>query len=165
MTDNLGPLRQAMSDLSEHGGSTDLYERTLRRSRQSQRRATAAAGVAAAAVVFAIGGTVALAAGHRPGPVPPPAAAPSSAGPGKPDCPSIETLGDLVELPPDWSFASTGVQCAETWAAADVKRPTGGNVRYLFHYTTDTGWRYHEQGTDWDCKELGLTQPAPFCTF
>ena len=30
MTDNLGPLRQAMSDLSEHGGTADMYERALR---------------------------------------------------------------------------------------------------------------------------------------
>jgi hypothetical protein len=164
MTDDLGPLRQAMSDLSEHGGSTDLYERALRKSRKSQRRATIATGAAAAAVVFAVGGTVAFVAGHRPDRSATPAAAPSSAGPGNPDCPSIETLGDLVELPQGWSFAPTGVQCAETWAAAAVKRPAGGNVRYLFHYTTGAGWRYHEQGTEWDCRELGLTQPAPFCT-
>ena len=164
MTDNLGPLRQALSDLSEHGGNADLYERSLRKSRQSQRRATLATGAAAAAVVFAVGGTVAFAASHRSGRSATPAAAPSSAEPGQPGCPSIETLGDLVELPQNWSFASTRVQCAETWAAADVKRPAGGNVRYLFHYTTATGWRYHDQGTQWDCRELGLTQPAPFCT-
>ncbi|MEU1602315.1 hypothetical protein [Micromonospora matsumotoense] len=164
MTDDLGPLRQALTDLSEHGGSADLYERALRKSRQSQRRATVATGVAAATMVFAIGGTVAFAVSQRPGTSSTPAAAPSSAGPGQPDCPSIETLGDLVELPSDWSFASTGVQCAQTWAAADVKRPSGGNVRYLFHYTADSGWRYQDQGTGWDCAELGLTQPAPFCT-
>lgn len=161
MTDNLGPLRQAMSDLSEHGGSADLYERSLRKSRRTQRRAALATGAAAVVVVFAVGGTVALAARHRAGPSAPPAAAPSA----EPDCPTIETLGNLVELPPDWSFAPTEVQCAETWAAADVKRPTGGNVRYLFHYTAGTGWRFHEQGTEWDCQDLGLTRPAPFCTF
>ena len=161
MTDNLGPLRQAMSDLSEHGGSTDMYERSLRKSRQAQRRATIATSASAAVVVFAIGGTVAWAANHRSSSLPPPAAAPSSA---EPDCPSIETLGNLVELPPDWSFASTKVQCAQTWAAADVKRPAAGNVRYLFHHTPGTGWRYQEQGTDWKCKDLGLTRPAPFCT-
>ncbi|WP_328340746.1 hypothetical protein [Micromonospora sp. NBC_00421] len=164
MTDDLGPLRQAMSDLSEYGGSADLYERSLRKSRQSQRRATLATGAAAAAAVFAIGGTVAFAVSHRSDLSAPPAAAPGTTGPETPDCPSIQTLGDLVELPQDWSFASTTVQCAETWAAADVKRPAGGNVRYLFHYTIDTGWRYYEQGTGWECKELGLTRPAPFCT-
>ncbi|MEV4847442.1 hypothetical protein AB0K20_30025 [Micromonospora matsumotoense] len=124
-----------------------------------QRRATLATGAAAVAVVFAVGGTVAFAVSHRSDPSAPPAAAP-----GQPDCPSIETLGDLVELPSDWSFASTGVQCAQTWAAAEVRRPAGGNVRYLFHYTPDTGWRYQDQGTEWDCAELGLTRPAPFCT-
>ncbi|QDY07855.1 hypothetical protein FJK98_12310 [Micromonospora sp. HM134] len=160
MTDNLGPLRQAMSELSEHGGSADLYEGTLHRSRRLQRRATVTTGAAAAALVFAVGGTVAFAVNHRPDPSAPPAAAP-----GEPDCPSIETLGDLVELPTDWSFASTGVQCAQTWAAVEVKRPAGGDVRYLFHYTADAGWRYQEQGTEWDCAELGLTRPAPFCTF
>lgn len=56
------------------------------------------------------------------------------------------------------------MQCAQTWAAADVTRPAGGNVRYLFHYATDTGWRYYGQGAEWDCAELGLTRPAPFCT-
>ncbi len=162
MTDDLGPLRQALSDLSEHGGTADLYERTLHTSRQSQRRATIAASCAATAVVFAIGGTVTFAATHRPAPPAPPAAAPSR--PGNPDCPTIATLEDLVELPADWSFTPAGVKCVQDWAAADVKRPTGGNVRYLFHYTTATGWRYNDQGTTWNCKDLGLTQPAPFCT-
>ncbi|MBM7077087.1 hypothetical protein [Micromonospora humida] len=159
MTDDLGPLRQALSELSEHGGSADLYEGTLRRSRQLRRRATITTGAAAAALVFAVGGTVAFAVNHRPGP-----SAPPVADPGQPDCPSIDTLGDLVELPTGWSFASTGVQCVQTWAAAEVKRPAGGDIRYLFHYTAEAGWRYQEQGTEWECRELGLTRPAPFCT-
>ncbi|MFY1585276.1 hypothetical protein ACN267_12255 [Micromonospora sp. WMMD734] len=159
MTDNLGPLRQAMSELSEHGGSADLYEGTLRRSRQLQRRAAVTTGVAALTLVFAVGGTVAFAVDHWPDRSASPATTP-----GQPDCPTVETLGDLVELPKDWSFASADVQCAQTWAAVEVKRPAGGNVRYLFHYTADAGWRYQEQGTEWDCEELGLTMPAPFCT-
>lgn len=163
MSDNLGPLRQALSDLSEHGGSTDLYERSLQKSRKTQRRATIAGG-AAAVVVVAIGGAVAFTVAHRPETSAPPAAAPSSAGPEDPDCPSIEALGNLVELPADWSYASAQVQCAHTWAAADVKRPANGNVRYLFHYTAAAGWRYHDQGVTWKCKDLGLTEPAPFCT-
>ncbi|WP_089154506.1 hypothetical protein [Micromonospora sp. NBS 11-29] len=162
MTDDLGPLRQAMAELSEHGGSADLYERSLRRSRQSQRRAVLATGTAAAAMVCAVGGAVAFAV-SRPDPSATSVAAPGSTA-GKPDCPSLDTLGDLVELPPGWSFASAGVQCAEIWAAADVRRPAGGTVRYLFHYATDTGWRYQDQGTEWNCGELGLTRPAPFCT-
>lgn len=76
MSDNLGPLRRAMNDLAEHGGNTDLYERSLRRSRQLQRRTTVASGAAAAAVVFAIGGAIAVAAADRAGPPDPVATRP-----------------------------------------------------------------------------------------
>ncbi|MCG5438087.1 hypothetical protein [Micromonospora foliorum] len=164
MTDNLGPLRQAMSDLSEHGGTADMYERSLRRSRQSQRRIALATGAAATAVVFAVGGTVALAASHRPDPPTPPASTRTSDGPRSPDCPSTTTLGTLVELPAAWAFASRPVECVEAWAAADVERPAAGGVIYLFHYTAGTGWRYHDQGPGWNCADLGLTEPASFCT-
>ncbi|MGC5311363.1 hypothetical protein [Micromonospora zamorensis] len=164
MTDNLGPLRQAMSDLSQHGGAADMYERSLRRSRQIQRRRAVTAGVAAAAVVFAIGGTVAFAArDQRPDAVTPPASARTSDGPQNSDCPSTKTLGAMVELPAGWSFASREVECVEAWAAADVDRPDAGSVIYLFHYEAGTGWRYQDQGTGWDCEELGLTEPASFC--
>ncbi|MEV4720796.1 hypothetical protein AB0J94_26675 [Micromonospora noduli] len=84
MTDNLGPMRQAMSDLAEHGGSTDMYERALRKSRQSQRRTAFTTG--AAAVVLAIGAPVTFATVNRPGPSTPvatqppaPSVAPTSA--------------------------------------------------------------------------------------
>ncbi|MEV1155832.1 hypothetical protein AB0J27_10545 [Micromonospora chokoriensis] len=164
MNDDFGSLRQAMSDLSEHGGTADMYERALHKSRQSQRRTALATGAAAVAVVFAIGGTVALATRDRPDPMTPPASRPTSAGPQNADCPSAQTLGTLVELPAGWSFASREVECVETWAAADVERPDAGGVIYLFHYTTGTGWRFHDQGTGWDCKDLGLAEPASFCT-
>ncbi|MFF0153740.1 hypothetical protein [Micromonospora sp. NPDC005203] len=163
MTDNLGPLRQAMADLSEHGGTTDMYERALRRSRQAQRRMAVTTGAAAAALVVAIGATVAVAANRRPDTPSPPAAAPTGDGSQGPGCPSTRTLGTLVELPPGWSFAPTEVECVETWAAADVRRPDGGSVVYLFHHTAATGWRYQDQGTEWDCADLGLTEPATFC--
>ncbi|MBQ0988620.1 hypothetical protein PSH03_003997 [Micromonospora sp. PSH03] len=164
MTDNLGPLRQALSDLSEHGGTADMYERALRKSRQSQRRTALTTGAAAAAVVFAIGGTVALATRHRPDPPTAPASTPTSDGRQNPTCPSTQALGTLVELPAGWSFASRGVECVETWAAADVQRPDASGVIYLFHYTAGTGWRFQDQGTGWECKDLGLTEPASFCT-
>ena len=163
MTDDLGPLRQAMSDLSEYGGAADMYERSLRRSRQQQRRTAVATGAAAVAMVFAIGGTVAFATRHQPGPLPPPGSTRTADGPQDADCPSTNLLGNLVELPAGWSFAPTEVQCVEGWAAADVRRPDTGGVIYLFRYTPGTGWRYHDQGTRWDCKDLGLTEPAPFC--
>ncbi|MEU7974241.1 hypothetical protein AB0B48_19625 [Micromonospora sp. NPDC049089] len=164
MTDDLGPLRQAMSDLSEHGGTADMYERTLRRSRQSQRRTALTTGAAAATLVFAIGGTVAFATRHRPDPPTPPGSTSTSDGPQNPTCPTTQTLGTLVELPAGWTFASRAVDCVATWAAADVQRPDAGGVIYLFHYTTGTGWRFHDQGTGWDCKDLDLTEPASFCT-
>ncbi|MEV4495566.1 hypothetical protein AB0J84_07665 [Micromonospora arborensis] len=164
MTDHLGPLRQAMSDLSEHGGTADMYERALHKSRQTQRRRALTTGAAAAAVVFAIGGTVAFATRHQPDPLTPPGSTRTSAGPQNPTCPSTQTLGTMVELPAGWSFASRGVECVEAWAAADVQRPDGGGVIYLFHYTAGLGWRFHDQGTGWDCTDLGLTEPASFCT-
>ncbi|MEU1587275.1 hypothetical protein [Micromonospora sp. NPDC005710] len=164
MTDNLGPLRQAMSELSEYGGSADMYERTLRRSRQVQRRQVVTTSAAAVALVFAIGGTVAFATRNQAAPPMPPASASTSAGPQNPTCPSTKDLGALVELPTGWSFASRPVECVETWAAADVQRADASSVIYLFHYTAGTGWRFQDQGNGWDCKALGLTQPASFCT-
>ncbi|MEV7989875.1 hypothetical protein [Micromonospora sp. NPDC085948] len=164
MTDNLGPLRQAMADLSEHGGTADMYERALRTSRQAQRRMAVTTGAAAVAVVFAIGATVAVAANRRSDTPSPPASAPTSAGSQGLGCPSTQTLGNLVELPEGWSFAPRDVECVETWAAADVQRSDASSVIYLFHHTAGTGWRYHDQGNGWDCTDLDLTEPATFCT-
>jgi hypothetical protein len=165
MTDNFGSLRQAMSDLSEHGGSTDMYERSLRKSRQSQRRITVTTAVAVA-VVAAVGGTVALAAADRPNlsaPVADEPPGPSAASPSSPGCPSAKDLQQLVELPTGWSFVPSGVQCAQGWAAIAVKRPASGNGIYLFHYKAGTGWRYYDEGTGWNCKDLGLTEATTFC--
>ena len=205
MTDNLGPLRQAMSDLAEHGGNTDLYARTLRKSRQSQRRATLATGAAAVAVVFAIGGAVAFANADGPGrstpvatqpPTPsgaPPtpsatpsgapssaaastarrtttrSSAPSSAQPTGsqsryPDCPSAKSLEKLVDLPEEWRFVPSSVQCWRGWATAKPAGPDHGDGIYLFKYKTGTGWRYHSQGSAYDCADLGITSGnPPFC--
>ena len=77
------------------------------------------------------------------------------------DCPSTTTLQTLVELPKGWSLAKA--QCIKDWAAADPQGPTAGDGVYLFHYTAGTGWKYYDQGSGWDCKELGLSEPAPFC--
>ncbi|MEU1606501.1 hypothetical protein [Micromonospora matsumotoense] len=165
MTEDLGPLRQAMADLSEYGGTADMYERALHKSRQSQRRTALTTAAAAAALVFAIGGTVAFATRHQPDPLTPPASTPTGDGLQHPGCPSTQALGTLVELPTGWSFASRAVECAQTWAAAGVERPDADAVIYLFHYTAGTGWRFHDQGNGWDCKkDLDLTEPASFCT-
>ncbi|GAA1643730.1 hypothetical protein [Actinoplanes couchii] len=79
----------------------------------------------------------------------------------KPDeCPSAQTLEGLTtELPEGWSF--TDVTCAEGWAAATPKGPKTGDGVYLFQ-KTGTTWKYHSQGSGFDCKDLGL-DAAPFC--
>jgi len=186
MTDNLGPLRQAMSDLAEHGGSTDMYERVLRKSRQSQRRTAVVAGAAA---VFAVGGAVAYATANRPGPPTPGATQPPapSAGPTSPatsaapsrtppspnwtsnrprypGCPSAKTLERLADLPKGWYFVPSSVQCWKGWAMADPEGPTPGDGIYLFQYQAGKGWRYHSQGSAYQCQDLGITSGnPPFC--
>ena len=75
MSDDLPELRRTMSQLAEHGGSTDLYDRTLRTSRRLGRRRAAASGAAVAAAVLAIGVPVALTQGQRSPAIP--AATPS----------------------------------------------------------------------------------------
>ena len=197
MTDNFGPLRQAMSDLAEHGGTTDMYERSLRKSRQVQRRAAITTGAAAAAAVFAIGGIIAVTTANRPGPSTPvvtqspaPSVAPTSAPPSTtppspsssshskapasssrtsnrpqyPDCPSAKTLEKVANLPKGWHFVPSSVECWRTWATADPEGPTPGDGVYLFHYQPGVGWRYHSQGSAFDCQDLGITSGnPPFC--
>ncbi|PYC69284.1 hypothetical protein C7C45_16520 [Micromonospora arborensis] len=76
-------------------------------------------------------------------------------------CPSAKTLETLVELPKGWTFGS--VECVKDWAGADPQGPTAGDGVYLFHLVTDTGWKYYGDGSGYDCKDLGLSEPAPFC--
>jgi hypothetical protein len=211
MTDNLGPLRQAMSDLAEHGGATDMYERSLRRSKQVQRRNRIATGVAAAVVVFAVAGAIPFLAGNKPDPSTPvatqaptpsvaptseppsispsspvpattnPAARPSSKKPSStpptskrpqyPSCPSAKTLERIARdvpedeaLPKDWHFPASSVECWQTWATADPEGPSPGDGFYLFHYKAGTGWRYHSQGSGYQCSDLGIdSSDPPFC--
>jgi len=206
MTEELGPLRQAMSDLAEHGGHTDLYERTLHRSRQQQRRVALAGSAAVAAAVLAIGGGVAFIAADRPNPSTPiatgqpapspaptptltpsspapssatprstapsrtapssksPSSTPTSNQPRYPDCPSPKTLERLADLPEDWYFPASGVDCWRTWATAEPAGPDRGGGIYLFRYTTGGGWKYHSQGSAYDCADLGITSGnPPFC--
>ncbi|MFE9193032.1 hypothetical protein ACFYL6_25860 [Micromonospora sp. NPDC007208] len=73
----------------------------------------------------------------------------------------MAALQTLVELPKGWSL--TDVKCFKDWATADPQGPTAGDGVYLFHHVAGTGWKYHDQGSDWDCKDLGLSEPAPFC--
>ncbi|WP_164842200.1 hypothetical protein [Actinoplanes solisilvae] len=195
MSDNLGPLRRAMSDLAEHGGNTDLHERVLTRSRKLQRRTTVAAGAAATVAVLAVGGVVAVtSAGGGPStpvatqvPTPavttttaapttttpsttttptskPPSSSPTSKRPRYPDCPTAKALERLYELPQDWRFVK--VHCWRTWATARVEGPNLGDGAFLFRYKASTGWRYHSQGSAFNCNDLGITSGNPtFCSY
>ncbi|CCH15796.1 Protein of unknown function [Micromonospora lupini str. Lupac 08] len=91
-----------------------------------------------------------------------PSASPAAASPaaGTADCPTATALQTLVELPKDWSFGE--VKCFKDWATADPQGPTAGDGVYLFRYVAGTGWKYYDQGSDWDCKDLGISE-APFC--
>ncbi|MBW4704410.1 hypothetical protein [Micromonospora sp. RL09-050-HVF-A] len=77
------------------------------------------------------------------------------------DCPSASTLQKLVELPAGMTFGK--VECVKDWAGAAPQGPKAGDGVYLFHYTAGTGWKYYGEGSGHDCKDLGLTVPAPFC--
>jgi hypothetical protein len=77
------------------------------------------------------------------------------------DCPSGTTLQTLVELPKGVTFGS--IQCVKDWAGADPQGPNTGDGVYLFHYKAGTGWKYYGEGSGYDCEDLGLSEPAPFC--
>lgn len=76
------------------------------------------------------------------------------------NCPSAAALQKLVELPKGQTFGR--VQCVDGWAGADPQGPNTGDGVYLFH-KAGTGWKYYGEGSGYDCKDLGLTKPAPFC--
>ncbi len=81
MNDDLSTLRQSLNDLSEHGGSADLYDRTLRTSRRLGRQRALASGAAVAAAVVAVAVPVGLSGLRQPVPTPvatAPAPAPSA---------------------------------------------------------------------------------------
>ncbi|MGC4886409.1 hypothetical protein [Micromonospora sp. DT227] len=77
------------------------------------------------------------------------------------DCPSGTDLQKLVELPSGMTFGS--VECVQGWAGAVPQGPKTGDGVYLFHHTAGTGWKYYGEGSGYDCTDLGLTEPAPFC--
>ena len=80
-------------------------------------------------------------------------------------CPSAKALEKLVDLPEGWHFVPSKVQCWKGWATAEPRRTTPGDGVYLFRYHAGTGWRYHSQGSAFDCKDLGINEPAPFCGY
>ena len=80
-------------------------------------------------------------------------------------CPSAKALEKLVDLPKGWYFVPSSVECWKGWATVDPEGPTPGDGVYLFRYKSSTGWRYHSQGSGYDCKDLGINEPAPFCQY
>ena len=77
MTDDFPRLRGAMTDLAEHAGSTDLYERALHTSARLRRRTVLAAAGTAAIAVTVISVGVAVAGGTPRLAPPPPAQSPT----------------------------------------------------------------------------------------
>jgi len=80
-------------------------------------------------------------------------------------CPSAKALEKLAELPQDWRFIPSSVECWQDWATADPEGPSDGDGIYLFRYRAGKGWKYHSQGSAYDCAELGIREPAPFCQY
>ena len=80
-------------------------------------------------------------------------------------CPSAKTLEKVAPLPKGWYFVPSSVECWKGWATADPEGPTPGDGIYLFHYKPGVGWRYHSQGSGYDCKDLGIHEPSPFCQY
>ena len=94
-------------------------------------------------------------------------AAPAKKPSGRPaaGCPSAKTLERLVDLPRDKHIVAASVQCWKSWAWADAKGPKPGDGIYLFHRRPGQGWQYHSQGSAFECRDLGIHEPAPFCQY
>ncbi|MBG0566630.1 hypothetical protein [Actinoplanes aureus] len=71
----------------------------------------------------------------------------------------------LVDLPKDWRFVPSSVECWKGWATAAPEGPDLGDGVYLFQYKAGTGWRYHSQGSGYHCEDLGIKEAAPFCQY
>lgn len=82
-----------------------------------------------------------------------------------PDCPSAKTLEGLTDLPADWQFVPSSVQCWKTWSWADAEGPTPGDGIHLFRWTKATGWKFHSEGSGYHCKDIGINEKAPFCGY
>ncbi|RAO41193.1 hypothetical protein ONO23_00148 [Micromonospora noduli] len=80
-------------------------------------------------------------------------------------CPSAKALAKLVALPKGWYFVPSSVECWKGWATAEPDGPSTGDGVYLFQYKAGAGWRYHSQGSAYECKDLGINEPAPFCQY
>ena len=80
-------------------------------------------------------------------------------------CPSAKALEKLADLPEGWRFVPSSVECWHDWATADPQGPNDGDGIYLLRYRAGKGWKYHSQGSAYDCAALGIREPAPFCQY
>jgi hypothetical protein len=78
-------------------------------------------------------------------------------------CPSAKALEKLADLPEDWYFVPSTVECWKGWARATPDGPDHGDGFYLFRYKAGNGWKYHSQGSAYECQELGIKEESPFC--
>ncbi|MFI7602318.1 hypothetical protein [Actinoplanes sp. NPDC049681] len=168
--DDLHHLRRTMADLAEHGGTSDLYERTLRTSRRLARRRAVVSGTALAAAVLAIGVPIALV--HRQQPPATPAApapslstAPSTANPlhraTPPSRPAAPRTSTTTPTTPATHNQATSRPPSSSPAVTDgcpVKAPTLQEAAHL-----DAGWRIKASSIrcsqGWATSEL--TAPTP----
>jgi hypothetical protein len=190
MSDDFGRLRGALTDLAEHGGSPDLYERTIRTSQRLQRQRVFAIGGVAAAVVVAIGVGVAAAGSPQAAPPPPAAGSPSAHPSAAPSVLTHQTRPDtaVVTSPTGTSHCSVAaatlnkalpaeykvngfqltqdtVRCWKNYAwATDSNWQGDGDA--LFRHSS-TGWHFLSEGSALVCADLGVKvdpkDPPPFC--
>jgi hypothetical protein len=83
-------------------------------------------------------------------------------------CPSAATLERAARnapadesLPENWRLVH--VECWKGWVRAGTEGPNTGDGKYLFRYRAGSGWRYHSQGSAYECKALGIHERSPFC--
>ncbi|MET0416069.1 MAG: hypothetical protein ABW022_08615 [Actinoplanes sp.] len=183
MTGEFDRLRGAMTDLAEHGGSPDLYDRALRTSRRLGRRTALAVGSAAVATIVAVATGVALAGSPKAAPPPPiapsPSVTPSSPAPEPPTTPTTTppttrartpattklprngcpvtaaTLDRVPGLPDGYRHTPDTVDCWRNWASAWDRGQEGDGMN-LFRYNSTVGWRLHGQGSSFSCASLGI---------
>jgi hypothetical protein len=194
MSDDLNRLRATMSELAEHGGSTDLYQRALDGSRRLGRRRAIMSTSAVAVAVLAIATPIALAQKPKaaplpaapavPAPSPSPASVPSSdphssPSPRSPDsspshpangCPvSASILQKVAGLDAGYQIDSSSIACEQNWATAGVTAPTveqQGDGLIFFEYSATTGtWTKKGEGSSVPCGgEMGIPASTGFCS-
>ncbi|GAA2698482.1 hypothetical protein [Actinoplanes palleronii] len=153
MGDDLSRLRATMSDLAEHGGSTDLYQRTLTGSRRLGRRRAIMTTSAAAVAVLAIAVPIALAQQQGSAPLPtatlPPAPAASPSPSLSPSVPASRPASHPPSTPPS-SSTSTSHTPAHAANGCPVRTSTLTKVAGL-----DNGWKLDSSSIK--CKQNWAT--------